>query len=64
MAPMVVTTTASARLESLVLIHSLPIDIAERPEQVVRDLRYFPELGPALVHRRGAHRFLPGPWWW
>lgn len=64
MARVVVTATALAELESLILTHSLPSDTKERFKRAVRDLGRFPELGPVLEGKWRDYRFVLGPWRW
>mgnify|MGYP000874601407 FL=1 len=64
MAKVVVTTTALAELESLIITHSLPPDTKERFQRAVRDLGRFPAMGTMLERDWNGYRFVLGPWRW
>lgn len=64
MARVVVTATAAADLESLIISHSLPHDTKERFKRAGGSLQRFPELGSTLEGSWQGYRFVLGPWRW
>ena len=64
MAQVELARAAVADLDRLVLTHSLPKGTRERVRAALEPLRDFPRLGPELVGRWEAFRFVLGPWRW
>ena len=64
MARVLVTASARADLDALILTHGLPASTRARVRASLEPLAVFPQLGPALVGRWQGFRFVLGPWPW
>ncbi|MFN0155794.1 MAG: type II toxin-antitoxin system RelE/ParE family toxin [Gaiella sp.] len=64
MPTVVLTPTAVADLDRLILTHSLSADTRTRLARSLRPLEEFPLLGAQLEGEWSQFRFLLGPWRW
>lgn len=64
MARVVVTESARADLQAMILTHGLPPSTTHRSRASLVPLSAFPRLGPALEGRWQGLRFVLGPWPW
>jgi hypothetical protein len=59
-----VSEAAAARLERLILTHSLPSDTRDRVKRSLRIVERFPSAGHRLAGEWAEFRFILGPWRW
>jgi mRNA-degrading endonuclease RelE of RelBE toxin-antitoxin system len=59
-----VSEAAGARLERLILTHSLPSDTRDRVKRSLRIVEQFPHAGRELAGEWAGFRFVLGPWRW
>jgi hypothetical protein len=64
MAQVRVSEAAAARLERLILTHSLPSDTKDRVQRSLRIAERFPYAGRELGGEWAEFRFILGPWRW
>lgn len=64
MPSVVVTPTAAADLDQIVVSNDLPEDTRDRIRALLEPLADFPEMGTELEGRWKGFRYLVGPWPW
>ncbi|HEV7493382.1 hypothetical protein [Baekduia sp.] len=64
MASVELALSAVEDLDTLIRVHSLPVNTRARVMRSLHALERFPLMGPALAGRWQGLRFILGPWRW